>query len=117
MRYPDAAGPQVLNTAQLLEFAMHDEALAKELLYLLVKDTAEHLPLLTAAIRGGKAEDAARLAHYSRGACASAGAIAAAATLGSIEGLARSKDLDACARSLDLLSSDLDRLRKAIDSF
>lgn len=109
--------PDILNSAQLLEVAMHDEAMAREVLNLLVKDTSEHLPGLAAAIRGGDAESAARLAHYSKGACASAGALAAAATLGTIEGHARSRDFEGCARSLNRLSSDLKHLREAVESF
>jgi HPt (histidine-containing phosphotransfer) domain-containing protein len=117
MRDFKSGEPDVLNSAQLLEVAMHDQAMAREVLHLLVKDTSEHLPDLAAAIRGGDAESAARLAHYSRGACASAGALAAAATLGSIEGHARSKDFEGCAQSLDRLSSELKRLREAVESF
>jgi HPt (histidine-containing phosphotransfer) domain-containing protein len=117
MRDFNSGEPDVLNSAQLLEVAMHDEAMAREVLHLLVKDTSEHLPGLAAAISGGDAESAARLAHYSKGACASAGALAAAATLGTIEGHARSKDFEGCARSLNRLSSDLERLRDAVEAF
>jgi HPt (histidine-containing phosphotransfer) domain-containing protein len=117
MRDLESANPDVLNSAQLLELAMHDEAMAREVLDLLVKDTSEHLPRLAAAITGGNGEAAARLAHYSKGACASAGALAVAATLETIEGHARSKDFVGCARSLHRLTSDLERLRKAVESF
>ncbi len=92
---------------------MGDEALMRVLVTTLIEDTARQVPRLESAVAARDGEACARLAHYSKGACASVGAEGAAEELIRIEHLARRSDFDECRKSLAMLAAHLDRLREA----
>jgi HPt (histidine-containing phosphotransfer) domain-containing protein len=72
---------------------------------------------LEAAVRNRDREQCIRLERYSKGACASVGASAAATLLRSIEGDARDEEFDRCADSLTALAAALEDLRAEIAAF
>ncbi len=83
----------------------------REILSMLIDDTSRQMPLIEAAIGEGDYTRARRLAHYSKGACASAGATAAAAALADLEGRAARSEYAECSASLRRLANELERLR------
>jgi HPt (histidine-containing phosphotransfer) domain-containing protein len=101
----------VLNREQLREITMDDQELMRELVAALIDDTSRQVLLLDAAIQEADSLKCARLAHYSKGACANLGAESAAALLKRIECRAREGVFDECRISLDALGEELDRLR------
>ena len=103
--------PPVLDRRQFREVTLDDESLMRELLAALIQDTEQQLPLLASAIRSRDAEQCARLAHYSKGACSNIGAKAAAAALVELERQAKRGDLEECGRQLSALAAEIDRLR------
>lgn len=103
----------VLDRAQLCSVTLDDEELMRELLAALLEDTSRQIPALDRAIREGKARETARLAHYSKGACANVGANSTAAILQQIERKAAGGDLPACAESLGRLADELAKVRSA----
>jgi HPt (histidine-containing phosphotransfer) domain-containing protein len=84
-----------------------------EIVAALIEDTAEKLPALTAAFAAADADQVARLAHSSKGACANVGAESAAALFLYIEQGALRGDLTDCTSSLAALAVELERLRDA----
>jgi HPt (histidine-containing phosphotransfer) domain-containing protein len=101
----------VLDREQLREVTFEDEELMRQLLDALIEDTEKQIPLLERAIRGLDAPQCARLAHYSKGACANVGAKAAAAVLERIERQAAHGSLEECGSQLAILAAEVDRLR------
>src|SRR6266550_4952396 len=101
----------VLDRRQLRDITMDDEELMRELLTALIDNTVEQFPLLESAIRERDPQKCARLAHYSKGACASVGANAAAAVLKRMEQQATREAFQECGVSLANLAEELDRLR------
>ena len=83
----------------------------REIVAALIEDTVRQLPLLDEAIHAGDGPRAARLAHYSKGACANLGAQSSAYLLASIERTAAGGDFTRCSASLAALAMELDRLR------
>lgn len=83
-----------------------------EILAALIDDTARQLPLLEVAIRERNAPRCAKLAHYSKGACANVGANAAAAVLEAMERQAASGSVEACRVQLARLAEEVERLRR-----
>jgi len=75
----------VLDREQLRSVTLDDEELMRELVWTLIDDTSRQLISLQAAISEGNGPLAARLAHYSKGACANLGAKSAADLLLRIE--------------------------------
>src|ERR1039458_9983284 len=75
----------VLDLEQLREVTLEDDELMGQILTALIEDTARQIPLLEVAIREQNGPQCARLAHYSKGACANVGANAAAAVLEAME--------------------------------
>ncbi len=92
---------------------LDDEDLMRELLSALIDDSMRQIQLLADAIRRQDPQATARLAHYSKGACANVGANAAASALEEIERQAARRQFDRCGASLAALSHELDRLRAA----
>lgn len=103
---------EILDLRQFRSVTMDDEGLMRELLRMLLDDSARQLKLLQAAIARRDAAECRRLAHYSKGACANLGAQAAAAVLGQMEQQAQMNDFQGCRASLDALAAELDRLRQ-----
>jgi HPt (histidine-containing phosphotransfer) domain-containing protein len=101
----------VLNLEQLREVTMDDPDLMREIVSALIDDTSRQLVLLEAAIREGDPVKCARLAHYSKGACANVGAESAADLLKHIEQRARGGDFEECNISLAALADEIGRLR------
>jgi len=90
---------------------MDDEELIRELLAALIEDTSRQAQLLAQAIREEDAPKCAKLAHYSKGACANLGALAAASLLQNIESRAATGDFAECGASLEALRQQIERLR------
>jgi len=101
----------VLDFDQLRSVTLDDEELMREILAALLDDTGHQLTELEQAIRSGDAERTARLAHYSKGACANVGAQSSAVLLHSLERSAVAGDLVACTASLTALATEIERLR------
>jgi HPt (histidine-containing phosphotransfer) domain-containing protein len=101
----------VLNREQLREVTMDDEDLMREIVSALIDDTSKQIPLLEVAIREGDPVKCARLAHYSKGACANVGAESAADLLRHIEQRAHGGDFQECSVSLAALAYEIGRLR------
>jgi len=107
----------VLDQNQLREVTMNNEDLMREVLEALVEDTARQVELLRAAIREANPQECARLAHYSKGACANVGANRGATILKQIEKDAIEGRFQECAQSLASLAWELDLLRSAALAF
>jgi HPt (histidine-containing phosphotransfer) domain-containing protein len=90
---------------------MDDQDLMREILAALIDDTSRQILLLEAAIREGDPVKCARLAHYSKGACANVGAESAAELLKHIEQRAYGGDFHECEVSLSALAGEIGRLR------
>jgi len=107
-----AADPTiVLDVQQLKEITLDDDELMREVLATLIDDTSRQLALLDGAIREHDSQRTARLAHYSKGACANVGANRAAATLKKLEQDAARSAFDQCSAGLEMLIAELDQLR------
>jgi HPt (histidine-containing phosphotransfer) domain-containing protein len=101
----------LLDREQLREVTLDDDDLMREILAALIDDTSRQILLLDAAIRDLDGRACARLAHYSRGACANVGANTAAALLEKIERQAAAGGVADCGIPLARLAGELDRLR------
>jgi HPt (histidine-containing phosphotransfer) domain-containing protein len=99
--------------AQLREVTLEDEDLMRELLAALIEDTERQMPLLVLAIRNTDGQQCARLAHYCKGACSNVGANAVATVLAELERSAKQGAMEECSRQLDVLATEVDRLRTA----
>jgi len=102
---------RVLNREQLREVTMDDPELMREILSALIDDTSRQILLLEAAIREADPVKCARLAHYSKGACANVGAESAADLLKHIEQRAHRGEFTECSNSLAALTNEIGRLR------
>ncbi len=101
----------VLDREQLRDITLNDENLMREILKALIDDTVRQIPLMESAIREGDSQKCARLAHYSKGACANVGAAAAAELLKTMEHQAVSREFGECRQSLSALIQQVDLLR------
>jgi len=90
---------------------MDDPELMREILDALISDTSRQLVLLEAAIRDRNAPQCARLAHYSKGACANVGASRAAGMFKRIEHSAANGAFGDCVTSLAHLVREVELLR------
>jgi HPt (histidine-containing phosphotransfer) domain-containing protein len=106
-----------LDREQLRDITMDDEELMREVLDALWDDTSAHVAKLEAAIRNRDREQCARLAHYSKGACANVGANAAAEVFRRIELEAREAEFGKCTASLVVLGEAMDQLKAEIAAF
>ncbi len=106
----------VLDHAQLRDVTLDDPDLMREILAALIDDTGRQIELLSSAIQDRDAQRCVKLAHYSKGACANVGAVAAATLLKGIERDAARDQFDACSSALANLVSELDRLRHEADA-
>ena len=106
----------VLDRQQLSDITLDDDELMREVLATLIEDTSRQIHLLDSAIREQNPESCKRLAHYSKGACASVGANAAAAVLLRMEREAGAEAFDRCAESLAALDHELARLRAEVSA-
>ena len=109
----DADGKSILDRDQLREITFNDESLMREILSSLIDDTARQIQLIDAAIREQDSARCMRLAHYSKGACANLGAVAAASILKDIENRASHQDFQQCRTGLERLSHEIELLRAA----
>ena len=107
----------VLDTEQLREVTLNDEALMREVLDALVDDTARQVEVLKAAIREANSQKCAHLAHYCKGACANVGANRTATIFKQIEKNATGGRFEECTQSLASLPKELDLLRAAALAF
>lgn len=103
----------VLEIEQLRDVTLNDAELMKEILEALLDDTARQIQLLQVAVEEGDPQKCARLAHYSKGACANVGANRAAGMFQQIETSAKHGEFEECTRSLAGLGRELDLLRSA----
>jgi len=101
----------VLDRDQLREVTLDDEDLMREILSALIDDTSRQIQLLDMAVRQQDAPRCARLAHYSKGACANVGANTAAVLLENIEHQAAAGAVAECGAPLARLASEIERLR------
>ena len=101
----------VLDLEQLKNITMDDAELMREILESLISDTSRQLLALERALGNANAKETARLAHYSKGACASVGAISTAELLQDIEKKAAAGDLVSCGASLQSLQQEFRRLQ------
>ncbi len=90
---------------------MDDPELMREILAELLADTSQQMGLLETAIRAQNTAQCMRLAHYSKGACASVGAKRAAGMFKQIESKAAGGDFSECGESLASLAYEMDLLR------
>ena len=97
----------VLDLKQLRNITLDDPELMREILSALIEDTTRQIAPLDLAIRARDAQLCASLAHYSKGACASAGANSIASLLKTIEHRALRGEFHACAASLMALSTEI----------
>ena len=102
----------VLDREQLRAVTMDDENLMREILAAVIDDTSHQVNSLAAAIQIQDTGACARLAHYSKGACANVGANRIAALLTEIEYHAVAGALPECDRALRSLSGELELLRR-----
>jgi HPt (histidine-containing phosphotransfer) domain-containing protein len=101
----------VLDWQQLRDVTLDDEELMRDILSALIDDTSRQIQLLDKAIREENPQVCARLAHYSKGACANVGANRAAALLKQIERSAAEQHFAECGASLGMLAREIDLLR------
>lgn len=101
----------VLNLEQLHDITLEDPELMREILAALIEDTSQQLLLLESAIRERDGQKTARLAHYSKGACANVGAEGAATLLKQIEKNALKGEFQQCSLSVAHLAAEVDLLR------
>jgi HPt (histidine-containing phosphotransfer) domain-containing protein len=106
-----AAGGATLDRERLRDITLDDADLMREIVAALIDDTSRQIELLDAAIRNQDGPQCARLAHYSKGACANVGANAAAALLRQIERTAARGEFQQSGVSLQALSREIDQLR------
>lgn len=110
------AGSQVLDRAQLRNITLDDEELMREIIGALVADASRQIEALDDAIRQGRVEECARLAHSAQGACGNVGAASLAALFRAIEFQAKAGDVSQCAPKIQDLSSELEKLRAEASS-
>ena len=91
---------------------MDDPDLMRDILETLIDDTGRQLIALDHALAAANAPETARLAHYSKGACANVGANSSARLLQEIERQAKTGDLSPCGESLVNLRVEFEKLRK-----
>jgi len=101
----------VLDREQLKDITMDDAELMQDILTTLISDTSRQLHALERAVEAADAKETARLAHYSKGACANVGATSTARILLEIEKKAAVGDLEACGASLVSLQREFQKLQ------
>ncbi len=90
---------------------MDDPELMRDILESLISDTGNHLDELERALVEANTRETVRLAHYSKGACASVGATSSAQILQEIERRAAAGDWQGCGASLRALHTELEKLQ------
>lgn len=101
----------VLDREQLREITLGDYDLMRDILSALLEDTAVQMALLNEAVSRSDAGETMRLAHYSKGACATVGASSAAAILLDIEQDAAKGNFESCGASMRNLIAVVELLR------
>ena len=101
----------VLDLEQLKDITLDDAELMQEILMALISDTSQQLRALALAVQRADAKETARLAHYSKGACANVGASDTARILLKIEEQAAQGDMQGCGASLASLETELRKLQ------
>jgi HPt (histidine-containing phosphotransfer) domain-containing protein len=102
----------VLDLEQLKNITMDDAELMQDILAALISDTGRQLHALEHAVEVADAKETARLAHYSKGACANVGATDTARILLEIERKAAAGDIAACGASLVSLQREFQKLQQ-----
>lgn len=90
---------------------MDDSELMRDILAALISDTSQQLQALERALEQADAKETARLAHYSKGACANVGATSTAELLQVIEKKAAAGDLQSCTVPFESLRQEFQKLR------
>jgi len=103
--------PVSLDVVRLRHITLDDSDLMREILATMIQDTGTQLVALREAIDRRDVAACKRLAHYSKGACASIGAGPMATLLQAIENSAANLEFDACRESLRQLGAELNRIR------
>jgi HPt (histidine-containing phosphotransfer) domain-containing protein len=101
----------VLDRQQLRDVTLDDPELMREIVAALIDDTSRQIMLLDGAIHARNSMECARLAHYSKGACANLGANSSAALLKRIEVKALTSEFGDCRSSLVSLEREMELLR------
>ena len=101
----------VLDLEQLKSVTLDDSELMREILVTLIDDTSKQLGALERAVADANTQELARLAHYSKGACANVGAESTASILLEIERKAKAGDVKGCGQSLASLQTEFVKLR------
>ena len=102
---------------QLRDITMDDDDLMREILAVLVDDTANQIPKLQLAVRDPDSNLCMRLAHYCKYAGSNVGANAAAAVFRDIERQARDLEFQRCTRPPAALATEMERLRAEVTTF
>ena len=104
----------VLDLEQLKNITMDDTELMRDILATLIIDTSQQLQALERALEQADAKETARLAHYSKGACANVGAASTAELLQVIERKAAAGDLQSCTVPFVSLQEEFQKLRTEV---
>jgi histidine phosphotransfer protein HptB len=102
--------------SQLRNVTLNDDALMREVVDALVKDTSQQIEELRQAIQRGDTQTCIRVAHNAHGACGNVGAAAMAALFSKLERQAADGDLSSCRPFVEELGVELERLRREADS-
>jgi HPt (histidine-containing phosphotransfer) domain-containing protein len=102
----------VLDIEQLKAVTMDDAELMRDILASLITDTGHQLHELERSLLEANTKETVRLAHYSKGACASVGAESTARLLQEIERKAVAGDWEACGASLRSLHIEFQKLQE-----
>jgi len=100
----------------LLERAMDDADIAREIVTVFLEDIPNQIRALGAAVDAGDAATAERQAHAIKGAAASVGGEALREVASAMEKAGKAGDLDAMAARMAELEAQLDRLRADMES-
>jgi HPt (histidine-containing phosphotransfer) domain-containing protein len=104
----------VLDLEQLKNITMDDAELMRDILDTLISDTSQQFRALARALAQADAKEIARLAHYSKGACANVGATSTAELLQLIEKKAAAGDLQSCSIPFESLQQEFQKLRTEV---
>jgi HPt (histidine-containing phosphotransfer) domain-containing protein len=106
----------VLDLSQLRNVTLDDESLMREVLHALVSESTQQIEELRRAVEQGDTHKCIRLAHNGHGACGNVGAASMADLFSRIEHQASDGDFGSCRSSLEELSIELEKLRRAAEA-
>src|SRR5260370_33153381 len=102
----------VLDRARLLNGALGDETLLRELVGALVSGASQQIGELRSAAERADSKECLRLARSLVGACGNVGAASMASLLASLERYVVAGDFRQCRSSLEYLAIELEKLRR-----